>query len=92
MQRGVWNIPVPAEGAEMLPDVVVAPLVGVDRDGYRLGNGGGYYDRTLARLDPLPRVIGVGFPDCRVLTIYPMPWDIPMHSIVLADGSVRHRV
>ncbi len=91
MERGIWNIPVPAEGKEKRPDVVVAPLVGVDRDCYRLGNGGGYYDRTLAGLDPLPRVIGVGFADCRVPTIYPMPWDIPMHSVVLADGTVQHR-
>ena len=53
--------------------------------------GGGYYDRTLARLDPLPRVIGVGFAGCRIPTIYPMPWDIPMHDVVLADGTVQHR-
>lgn len=91
MERGVWNIPVPSEGQEMIPDVVVSPLVGVDEECYRLGNGGGYYDRTLAQLEPLPRVIGVGFSCCRMPTIYPMPWDIPMHDVVLADGSVRRR-
>ena len=91
MERGIWNIPVPAEGPEMTPDIVVSPLVGVDEECYRLGNGGGYYDRTLARLDPLPRVVGTGYPDCRIPTIFPMPWDVPMHDIVLADGSVQHR-
>lgn len=91
MERGIWNIPVPADGEETLPDVVISPLLGVDEACFRLGNGGGYYDRTLARLDPLPKVIGVGFPDCVMPTIFPMPWDIPMDSVVLADGSVRHR-
>ena len=62
MEHGIWNIPVPADGTDLRPNVVVAPLVGADRDCYRLGNGGGYYDRTLAGLDPLPRVIGVGSP------------------------------
>ncbi len=51
----------------------VRALVGVDRDCYRLGNGGGYYDRALARLDPLPRLIGAGSAGCRIPTIYPMP-------------------
>jgi 5,10-methenyltetrahydrofolate synthetase len=90
MDRGAWNIPVPAEGRTITPDVVVSPLLGVDDACFRLGNGGGYYDRTLAEMDPLPRVIGVGFPDCRIPTIFPMPWDIPMQVVVLADGSVRH--
>ncbi|WP_299560236.1 5-formyltetrahydrofolate cyclo-ligase [uncultured Sulfitobacter sp.] len=90
MARGLWNIPVPVDGRETQPDVVISPLLGVDEACFRLGNGGGYYDRTLARLDPLPKVIGVGFPDCVMPTVFPMPWDIPMHSVVLADGSVRH--
>lgn len=91
MERGLWNIPVPADAVETVPDIVIAPLLGVDDACFRLGNGGGYYDRTLARLDPLPKVIGVGFSDCVIPTIFPMPWDVPMDSIVLSDGSVRHR-
>jgi 5-formyltetrahydrofolate cyclo-ligase len=91
MQRGIWNIPAPVEGEPERPDVVVAPLVGVDEQLFRLGNGGGYYDRTLARLDPPPHAVGVGFSFCHIPTIYPMPWDIPMQSVVLADGKVRSR-
>ncbi|MFG6501437.1 5-formyltetrahydrofolate cyclo-ligase [Sulfitobacter sp. 1A10445] len=91
MVRGVWNIPVPKHGAEAVPDVVISPLLGVDEAFFRLGNGGGYYDRTLAQVDPVPKVIGVGFSNCLIPTIFPMPWDIPMDTVVLSDGSVRDR-
>ncbi|MDX1785296.1 MAG: 5-formyltetrahydrofolate cyclo-ligase [Roseovarius sp.] len=90
MERGIWNIPVPANGAEAIPDTVISPLLGVDEAGYRLGNGGGYYDRTLAALDKKPLVIGIGAPNCRIKTIYPMPWDIPMSMTVLGDGKTQH--
>jgi 5-formyltetrahydrofolate cyclo-ligase len=90
MERGVWNIPVPAGGEVLTPEVVVAPLVGIDAEGYRLGNGGGYYDRTLATFSPLPRRIGVGQDFCPLPTIFPMPWDIPMQLAVLGDGRVEH--
>jgi 5,10-methenyltetrahydrofolate synthetase len=85
MTRGDWNIPIPADRMPLSPDIVISPLVGVDEAGYRLGNGGGYYDRTLATLNPKPIVIGVGFGFCRMKTIYPMPWDIAMDRVVLSD-------
>lgn len=91
MERGIWNILVPADGATALPDVVVSPLLGVDREGYRLGNGGGYYDRTLAGMVPKPQVIGIGHDFAAMPTIFPMPWDIPMDTVILSDGSLRHR-
>ena len=87
MARGLWNIFVPAEGEVCRPDIVIAQLVGVDEALYRLGNGGGYYDRTLAQIDPRPRCIGVGFVGCMVPTIFPMPWDVPMDEILLSDGT-----
>lgn len=87
MKRGLWNIMEPADGEARRPDIVIAPLVGVDETLYRLGNGGGYYDRTLVRLEPRPRVVGVGFAGCVVPTIYPMPWDVPMDVVVLSDGA-----
>jgi len=73
MARGVWDILVPADGVAVTPDVIIAPLVGADQAGFRLGNGGGYYDRTLAILEPRPQVIGVGYAGCLLPTIYPMP-------------------
>ena len=88
MTRGFWNIPVPAGGSPERPDIVISPLLGVDEALFRLGNGGGYYDRTLAALEPPPHVIGVGLAGCELQTIFPMPWDIPMDEVILSDG--RH--
>jgi 5-formyltetrahydrofolate cyclo-ligase len=85
MEPGVWSIPVPAEGEPMLPDVVVSPLVGFDGRGYRLGYGGGYYDRTLAALRDAgrpPRAIGVGHELAWLETIHPQPHDVPMAVVV----------
>jgi len=87
LSRGVWNIPVPGEEAAVVtPDVILTPLVGFDGDGYRLGNGGGYYDRTLAALKPRPRVFGVGYRLGALPTIYPQWHDVPMDAIVTEDG------
>lgn len=87
MERGHWNIPVPPESAERLvPAIALSPLVGWDGAGFRLGYGGGYFDRTLAAIAPRPLVIGVGLQAARLATIYPQPHDIPMSAIVTEDG------
>ena len=52
LSRGIWNIPIPAAPNPCRPDIVIAPVVGFDVDCYRLGYGGGFFDRTLAALDP----------------------------------------
>ncbi|WP_370274923.1 5-formyltetrahydrofolate cyclo-ligase [Pararhodobacter marinus] len=88
MERGYWNIPVPPRDAqEVIPDVVLAPLMGWDSEGYRLGYGGGYFDRTLAALSPRPFSIGVGFASAQLPTIYPQPHDIPMDVILTERGT-----
>lgn len=87
MVRGDWNIPVPPPDAtQVTPDIALAPLVGWDDQGYRLGYGGGYFDRTLAVLDPSPCKIGVGFAEANLPTIYPQPHDIAMDMIVTEEG------
>lgn len=83
LERGIWNIPVPTNRIELFPDVVIAPLVGFDPQGYRLGYGGGYYDRTLAALPRKPLVIGVGYTFARLGSICPQPHDIAMDRLVL---------
>lgn len=89
LERGVWNIPVPADGPEVVPDVVIAPIVGFDEENYRLGYGGGYYDRTLAAIPARPRVIGLGYAQAAIETIHPQPHDIPMDVIVTERGTVE---
>ena len=86
LERGFWNIPVPAERRVVRPTVLLVPLVGFDQDGYRLGYGGGYYDRTLAAMTPRPRAIGVGYELGRLETIHPQPHDVPMDAIVTEAG------
>jgi 5,10-methenyltetrahydrofolate synthetase len=85
LERGVWNIPVPAEGEPVLPDVLIAPLVGFDGENFRLGYGGGFFDRTLAAMARKPRVVvGIGYAESRLETIHPQPHDIAMDQIVVA--------
>jgi 5-formyltetrahydrofolate cyclo-ligase len=62
-------------------------LVGFDAASYRLGYGGGYFDRTLAALAPRPFAIGVGFEFQRLETIHPQPFDIPMDWILTEAGN-----
>jgi 5,10-methenyltetrahydrofolate synthetase len=72
------------------PGALLIPPIGFDAQGYRLGYGGGYFDRTLASLDPQPLKIGVAFELSRIETIRPQPHDIPMDFIVTEAGI--HRV
>lgn len=89
LAAGIWNIPIPADSADVLPDIVVAPVVGFDNAGYRLGYGGGYFDRTLATLPNHPLTIGVGYSAAAVSTIYPLPHDVPMEAIVTEREILR---
>jgi len=86
MAPGTWNIPVPADGVGVQPDIVVAPVVGFDPACYRLGYGGGFYDRTLADMARKPLAIGVGFAMSAVATIHPLAHDIPMQFVVTENG------
>lgn len=79
---GVWNIPVPEARNIVVPSVLLVPLVGFDSGNYRLGYGGGYYDRTIAGFATRPVCIGIGLELCRLATIYPQWHDIPMDKIV----------
>ncbi|MBD0272135.1 MAG: 5-formyltetrahydrofolate cyclo-ligase [Acetobacteraceae bacterium] len=89
MAPGVWGIPVPAEGESVMPEVLLVPLLGFDGSGYRLGYGGGYYDRTLAAMPIKPLAIGIGYEPLRLATIHPRPHDVPMDLIVTERQAVR---
>ena len=91
LERGVWGIPVPSNGAAVKPDVIIAPVVAFDDACYRLGYGGGYFDRTLAAMGAEPRVFGVGYSFSAVPTIYPQLHDIPMGAIVTEASVFRSK-
>lgn len=92
MVRGDWNIPVPPSDApEVTPDITLAPTVGWTATGYRLGYGGGYFDRTLAGMKPRPFAIAIGLERARLLTIHPQPHDIPFDLILTEAGDRTER-
>ena len=97
-RRGVYGISVPHRSGRALGprwfDMIVVPLVGVDRGGRRLGMGGGFYDRALAfRRGRLhwrgPRLIGLCF-DCQTAdSICADPWDLRLDSVATESGLRR---
>jgi 5,10-methenyltetrahydrofolate synthetase len=86
---GPLGIPYPVGSDPVAPTVALLPMVGWDGAGYRLGYGGGFFDRTLASLAPRPLVIGLGYELARMTTIQPQPWDIPMDWVVTERGAYR---
>ncbi len=91
LEKGVWNIPIPLNTADVVaPDIVLSPVVGLDAANYRLGYGGGFFDRTIAGLRASgrnARVIGVGYNQQKMETIHPHEFDIPMDDAILIDVS-----
>jgi 5-formyltetrahydrofolate cyclo-ligase len=86
MRPGVYDIPVPDGTEIVLPDAAVVPMNGFDARGYRLGYGGGFFDRTLAALERRSVAIGVSYEMLRLDTIDPQPYDIPMDFVVTERG------
>lgn len=89
MTTDPYGIPIPAAGPSATPDVILLPLVAFDAAGYRLGYGGGYFDRTLAAMSRRPLAIGVGFELGAVTGIHPERHDIPLDLIVTETGIRR---
>lgn len=84
-----YGIPTPTAGDFVTPDVLLIPLVAVDARNYRIGYGGGFFDRTLAALAARGRratSIGVGFDFARVADTLPGPHDIPLDFVVTESG------
>ncbi|MEO8855348.1 MAG: 5-formyltetrahydrofolate cyclo-ligase [Burkholderiaceae bacterium] len=88
-ERGVYNLPVPIGTQVVQPEAALIPPIGFDARGYRLGYGGGFFDRTLAAMAPQPLKIGVAFELSRMASIQPQPHDIPMDFIV-SEAGIYH--
>jgi 5-formyltetrahydrofolate cyclo-ligase len=87
--KGPLDIPFPLNSQQLTPDAVLLPMNGWDPAGYRLGYGGGFFDRTLASLARKPVTIGVSYELARLDSIRPQPWDIPMDYVVTERGVYR---
>jgi 5-formyltetrahydrofolate cyclo-ligase len=103
-RRGTFGISVPhaAPGRahrQLGPrwfDLVVVPLVGIDRGGRRLGMGLGFYDRAFGfRSHRLhwrgPLLVGLAFECQRVESVHPKPWDLALDALATERGLVHFR-
>ena len=86
MSPGPLGIAAPSRHARMTPQLLLIPCVGIDGMRYRLGFGGGYYDRTLAALNPRPVTVGIAFECTRVPTINPQPHDVRLDLVITESG------
>lgn len=84
-----YGIPTPAAGDFLIPEALLLPVNGFDSAGYRIGYGGGYFDRTLVSLCPRPLAVGVGFESARLDSIHPEPHDQPLDAMVTEAGIFR---
>lgn len=76
------------DGPEMIPALLLMPLLAFDSEGRRLGYGGGFYDRTLAALPGATRV-GCAFAAQEMALVPTGPFDQKLHAVATEDG-LRH--
>ena len=88
MEEDAYGIPKPKDTELVTPTLLFVPCVGYGPGGYRLGYGGGFYDRTLASLEPHPFTVGLGFTHGFVEDLMPDEHDIPLDAILNDNGVV----
>jgi 5-formyltetrahydrofolate cyclo-ligase len=88
MRPGPFSIQVPDTSERVKPQLLIVPCVGIDEQRYRLGYGGGYYDRTLAAFPVRPTSVGIAFDCGRVKSIDPKPHDIQLDLGITESGAL----
>jgi 5,10-methenyltetrahydrofolate synthetase len=88
MEEDAYNIPKPKDTEVIVPTLLFVPCVGYGPGGYRLGYGGGFYDRTLNALEPKPFTVGLGYTTGYVDDLEPEPHDVPLDAILNDNGVV----
>ena len=86
MEEDAYGIPKPKDTELIVPTLLFVPCVGYGAGGYRLGYGGGFYDRTLAAMQPHPFTVGLGFTCGFVEHLQAEAHDIPLDAILNEDG------
>lgn len=91
MVTGEFGAQIPAQGAWIIPEIVIVPLVAFSRAGGRLGYGGGFYDRTLEQLRAAKPTLAIGFAyAAQELEDLPLePTDQPLDLIVTEQGVIE---
>ncbi|TMV90317.1 5-formyltetrahydrofolate cyclo-ligase [Thioclava sp. BHET1] len=91
MEPGAYGAAIPADPVELVPQVLIVPLLAFDARGYRLGYGGGFYDRTLEGLRARGPVCAIGFAygAQEVAQVPTEPTDQPLDLIVTEAGVRR---
>lgn len=88
MEEDAYGIPKPKDTELIQPTLLFVPCVGYGPGGYRLGYGGGFYDRTLAQLQPRPFTAGLGYTHGFLSDLEPEPHDVPLDAILNDNGVV----
>ena len=88
MEEDAYNIPKPKDTEVVVPTLLFVPCVGYGPGGYRLGYGGGFYDRTLAQLQPRPFTVGLGFTNGFIEDMVPEPHDMSLEAVLNENGVV----
>jgi 5,10-methenyltetrahydrofolate synthetase len=88
MEEDAYRIPKPKDTEIVTPTLLFVPCLGYGAGGYRLGYGGGFYDRTLAQLTPRPFTVGLGFTVGYVDDLWPEAHDVPLDAILNDNGLV----
>ncbi|ABM57232.1 5-formyltetrahydrofolate cyclo-ligase [Verminephrobacter eiseniae] len=88
MEEDAYGIPKPKGTGAVVPTLLFVPCVGYAAGGYRLGYGGGFYDRTLAILQPKPFTVGLGFTQGYLDDFEPEAFDLPLDAILNDNGVV----
>ena len=88
MEHDAYDIPKPKDTEIVVPTLLFVPCVGYGPGGFRLGYGGGFYDRTLAALQPQPVTVGLAYSNALVPEFEPEPHDVPLAAILTDMGQV----
>jgi 5,10-methenyltetrahydrofolate synthetase len=88
MEEDAYGIPKPKDTEVIVPTLLFVPCVGYGPGGFRLGYGGGFYDRTLAALRPKPFTVGLGYTNGWLPDMEPEPHDVPLDALLNDNGVV----
>jgi 5-formyltetrahydrofolate cyclo-ligase len=88
MEEDAYGIPKPRDTEVVVPTLLFVPCVGYGPGGFRLGYGGGFYDRTLAQLQPKPYTVGLGYACGFLGDLDPEPHDVPLDALLNELGVV----